>query len=146
MSPAQREKAFKIILRRAVAVGLGVVGQQDIDRTNILRAALGAMVQALSGLEPRPEHALVDGTISLPLDWPQTTMAGGDGKSVSIGAASIVAKVVRDRLMAAYDRVYPAYGFASHKGYGTRRHMEALKAHGPCPLHRLSFRGVGRTG
>lgn len=146
LTEGEREKAFRCILTRAQAVGLGVVNALEIDRTNILRAALAAMVQALSGLEQVPDYVLVDGVIRLPLRVAQTAVPQGDSRCLPIGAASIVAKVVRDRLMIAYDQLYPQYGFASHKGYGTKKHYEALDRYGPCPLHRLTFRGVRREG
>ncbi len=137
-----RERAFWFILRRARAVSLGLVDQKEIDRTNILRASLKAMVQAVSALKPPPDYLLVDGNFPLPLSLPQQAVVHGDSRSLSIGAASIVAKVVRDRMMTAYDRQYPEYSFAAHKGYGTKEHLKALELCGPCPLHRLTFKGT----
>ncbi|MDY6850983.1 MAG: ribonuclease HII [Thermodesulfobacteriota bacterium] len=142
ISPAGREKAFRLIQDRARAVGLGLVGQREIDRINILQASLKAMAQAVSRLDPGPDYIIVDGPMTLPLSLPQKAVPHGDSLSLSIGAASIVAKVIRDRMMAAFDRRYPKYGFASHKGYATRAHLEALARHGPCPLHRMSFKRV----
>jgi len=139
---AGRKKAFRLILRQARAVGVGLVGAEEIDRINILQAALKAMFQAWLKLDPRPDFVLVDGSITPPLGSPCLAVPQGDSLCLSIGAASIVAKVVRDRLMTAYDRLFPDYGFAAHKGYATRTHLEALTRHGPCPLHRLTFKGV----
>ncbi|MBW1710117.1 MAG: ribonuclease HII [Deltaproteobacteria bacterium] len=145
MTENQRESAFWLILRQAKTVSYGLADQTEIDRFNILQATLKAMMQAVSGLDPSPDYLLIDGIVPLPLDMPQRALPHGDSLSLSIGAASIVAKVVRDRLMVGYDRLYPAYGFASHKGYATRRHLDALAKCGPCPLHRLTFARV-RTG
>ncbi len=142
MTPAQREQAFWLILKQASAVALGMVGQKEIDRINILRASVKAMAQAVSDLTPAPDFVLVDGTVELPVDPPQKTLIHGDYLSLSIGAASIVAKVIRDRLMKGYDRIYPKYGFASHKGYATKGHLEALTRHGPCFIHRFTFARV----
>ena len=119
-----------------------MVGQKEIDRINILRASVKAMAQAVSDLTPVPDFVLVDGTVKLPVDLLQKTLVHGDYLSQSIGAASIVAKVTRDRLMKGYDRIYPNYGFASHKGYATKGHLEALTRHGPCSLHRFTFARV----
>ena len=142
LTPIQRERAFWLILKKARAVALGIVGQQEIDRINILQASVKAMTQAVLDLSPSPDFVLVDGTAKLPLDLNQKTIIHGDDLSQSIGAASIVAKVTRDRLMKAYDRMYPDYGFAAHKGYATKRHLDALTRHGPCPLHRFTFARV----
>jgi len=139
---AGRKKAFHLILRQARAIGVGLVGPEEIDRINILQAALKAMLQAVMKLDPRPDFVIVDGSIAPPFGSPCLAVPQGDALCLSIGAASIVAKVVRDRLMTAYDRLFPEYGFAAHKGYATRTHLEALACHGPCPLHRLSFKGV----
>jgi ribonuclease HII len=142
MTPAQRERAFWFILKKARAVALGIVGQKEIDRINILQASVKAMTQAVLDLTPSPDFVLVDGTVKLPVDLNQKTLIHGDDLSQSIGAASIVAKVARDRLMRGYDRMYPNYGFAAHKGYATKRHLDALTRHGPCPLHRFTFARV----
>ncbi len=142
LSPSKREKVFWTILRRAESVSLGLVSHEDIDRTNILKAALAAMAQAAMDLNPQPDYVLVDGPHPIPLNLPQRAVPHGDSLSLSIGAASIVAKVVRDRLMLAYDNHFPQYGFAAHKGYATKVHLEALTQHGPCPIHRLSFARV----
>jgi len=142
MTPAQRERAFWLILEKARAVALGIVGQEEIDRINILQASVKAMSQAVLDLTPSPDFVLVDGTVKLSIKLNQKTLIHGDGLSQSIGAASIVAKVARDRLMRGYDRMYPHYGFAAHKGYATRQHLDALASHGPCPLHRFTFARV----
>ena len=124
---------------RGVCFGLAQIDAGTIDTLNILRATHRAMNRALAGLRPQPEHVLVDGRRVESVRFPQTPMVKGDARSFSIAAASIVAKVTRDRLMFEYDRQYPVYGFAGHKGYGTARHLAALAEHGPCPIHRRSF-------
>jgi ribonuclease HII len=142
MGPDQRERAFRLIMFRARAVGLGLVSSEDIDRTNILKASLSAMKKAVEQLDPRPDFVLVDGNFKAPLKTPQKALVKGDSRSLSVGAASIVAKVIRDRLMTAYDLTYPGYDFAAHKGYGTKKHLTAISLLGPCPLHRKSFKGI----
>lgn len=142
LSAVQREHCCRDILSCAVAVGVGCVEPAEIDRINILQATFQAMIQAIENLPHLPDFLLIDGPYTLPLAIPQKGIPRGDGRSLSIGAASIVAKVHRDRLMCEYHALYPSYGFAQNKGYGTAKHMEALRRHGPCPLHRLSFRGV----
>ena len=146
MTPKGREQAFWLILKRARAIGLGLASQEEIDRMNILKASLEAMARAIRDLESRPDYILVDGNCNVPLDLPQRTLARGDSRCLSIGAASIVAKVIRDRMMTAYDSVYPGYGFASHKGYGTKEHLAALARQGPCRLHRMTFKRVRPGG
>ncbi len=140
LSHAQREALFEPILRTA-QVGIGIADEARIDRDNILAATLWAMAEAIAKLGDI-SLALIDGNRAPKLSCPVQTIVGGDAKSVSIAAASIIAKVTRDRIMAAHDLTYPQYGFARHKGYGTAIHAEALKAHGPCPLHRKSFAPV----
>jgi ribonuclease HII len=142
LDQAEREKAYWLILDRAEAVGLGLVFPEEIDRTDILTASLKAMAQAVAELDPGPDVVLVDGPHKILLNITQKAIVQGDRLVLSIAAASIVAKVFRDRLMAAYDRCFPAYGFAAHKGYATRTHLDALARHGPCRLHRRTFRGV----
>jgi ribonuclease HII len=110
-----------------------------IDEINILQATFRAMNQALLQLSPAPEHVLVDGNLRSSVHWQQTPIIDGDAKSYSIAAASVIAKVTRDRMMVALDKEWPMYGFASHKGYSTEQHLAALAAHGPCPVHRRSF-------
>jgi ribonuclease HII len=142
MSAKARAAAFDIILVRALAVGVGVVSRQFIDANNILKAALEAMQRAVLALDPGPEFLLVDGLQTTALRMPQLCLKKGDLKSLSISAASVIAKVYRDRIMCAHHKVYPQYGFAEHKGYGTTRHLAAIRAYGPCPIHRLTFKGV----
>jgi ribonuclease HII len=112
---------------------------EEVDRWNILQATHRAMNLALAQLRPAPEHVLVDGLPVKSIRWPQTALVKGDARSYSIAAASVLAKVTRDRLMLEFDRQWPAYGFAGHKGYGTPAHLAALATHGPCPIHRRSF-------
>jgi ribonuclease HII len=143
LSERQRDKAEARIRAEAVAIGLGIVDPEVIDRINILQATRQAMREAFLSLSPSPDCVLIDG---LPVpNFPcasQKAIVGGDGLCASIAAASIVAKVARDRMMQAYDVVYPEYGFAGHKGYGSAKHLEALNSHGPCPIHRRSFAPV----
>jgi len=129
---------------RALALSFAIssVGPEEIDRINILQATLRAMSEALSGLAVLPDLVLVDGISSFPCTRPQKTLVRGDQRSLNVAAASILAKVHRDREMVRWDELHPGYGFAQHKGYGTARHLEALRRLGPCPIHRRSFRGV----
>ena len=142
LSAATRERLFTEIMARAVAVGVGCSQAQEIDRINILQATLQAMEQAVRLLAPTPDYLLIDGISAVPINIPQKTLKQGDSRSVSIAAASIIAKVTRDRLMVEYDREFPGYGFAAHKGYGCESHMQAIARLGPCPIHRRTFRGV----
>ena len=143
LTAAKREELAAEIEARAVAHSVARVEHDEIDRINILQATLVAMSRAVKALQPQSEYVLIDGRQSLPtLDCPQQAIIKGDSLSVSIGAASIVAKVARDRWMREYDRQYPGYGFSSHVGYNTRRHQEALALLGPSAIHRLTFRGV----
>ena len=140
LKPAERERLFSVITCAATGVGVGRSAPEVIDGINIRQANLLAMQEAVDTLPCVPEHLLIDGIDTI--DWPgeQTTVVGGDAKSLSIAAASVIAKVTRDRIMVAYDEVYPEYGFAKHKGYGTAAHIDALKTFGMCPIHRRSFR------
>ena len=142
VSPARREALYEEILSVAVAWHASRVENQVIDRINILQATLKAMVDAVRNLSDTPEMILVDGTHTPFVDSHSRALKKGDGISQSIGAASILAKVLRDRAMAQYHEEYPLYGFARHKGYGTREHLDAIAKHGPCPIHRRSFAGV----
>jgi ribonuclease HII len=142
MTPRAREEAFSVIQRQALTTGVGVVSNEFIDKFNILKASLEAMRIATLNLDPQPEFILVDGIFPVNLDIPQRCIKKGDQLSKSISAASVVAKVYRDRLMGSYHRLYPAYGFDQHKGYGTGAHLKALRQYGPCPIHRLTFKGV----
>ena len=128
-----------MILREAVAVGIGMVGPAKIDEINILQATYEAMRQAISKLEVAPQLLLNDAVTIPGVEIPQVPIIKGDAKSASIAAASIVAKVTRDRLMVEYDKTLPGYGFASNKGYGSTEHIEALKKFGPTPIHRTTF-------
>jgi len=143
---ARREKLYGTLTANPQilwAVAEAVV--EEIDRLNILRATHLAMTRAIEGLPQAPHHVLVDGLPARGLPAEQTALVGGDGLSLSIAAASIVAKVTRDRLMVGLDAQYPQYGFARHKGYGVREHLEALRHHGPCPIHRRSFQPVAQA-
>lgn len=142
MTEEARERALSLIQEKAVAVGVGVVSHRTIDRLNILRASLEAMKRAVLALDPRPGICLVDGIHAIPMSISQRCIKKGDRLSQSVSAASIVAKVYRDRLMCAYHDQFPQYGFSEHKGYGTQRHLAALREHGACPIHRLTFKGV----
>ncbi len=142
LSAARRENLYDVIYRNALSVGIGIVDAAEIDRINILQASLAAMTVAVQNLAPRPDHLLIDGTFPVSLDLPQEPIPQGDARSVSIAAASIVAKVTRDRLMDIYDVYYPRFGFTRHKGYPTRDHKAAIQAFGCSPIHRRTFRGV----
>lgn len=143
LSERQRERAESRIRAEAVAVGIGSIEPEVIDRINILKATHEAMRLAYAQIIPLPDFVLIDGQPVRGFPCADTqALVQGDARSVSIAAASIVAKVARDRLMRAYDLVYPEYGFAGHKGYGSARHLAALAAHGPCPIHRRSFAPV----
>jgi len=139
---ARREALYELILDRAVGVGVGCVEVDVIDRINILQATKLAMRQALERLPEQPDHLLIDALSLREIALPQRPLIGGDAISSSIAAASIVAKVTRDRICDEFDRRYPAYGFARNKGYGTRRHVDALNTDGPCAWHRRSFAPV----
>jgi ribonuclease HII len=130
-------------MESALGVGLGICSHHDIDRMNILVATREAMKSAVRALYPAPDHLLIDGPISLEIDIAQTPIIKGDRYCVSIAAASVVAKVTRDRLMDRLHQEYPMYGFDKNRGYPTRFHRAALAAYGPCPVHRKTFSGVG---
>lgn len=142
LTPEKREFLFPLIKQSALAIGFGVLGPRNIDRLNILQASLKAMENAVSNLNPRPDLVLIDGNHPLNLPIVQECLIKGDRLSHSIGAASIVAKVVRDKLMESWHYHFPQYNFFSNKGYGTREHLAALKRYGPSRLHRLSFKGT----
>lgn len=139
LSEKKREELYDIIMEKAVAVGLGYTTPERIDEINILQATYEAMREAISKLSVSPDILLNDAVTIPGVDCKQVPIIKGDAKSISIGAASIIAKVTRDRLMVDYDTVYPEYGFASNKGYGASAHIEALKKYGPTPIHRKSF-------
>jgi ribonuclease HII len=146
LPPERREELFERIQARAVAVGVGIVDHGTIDRINILEATRRAMQQALAGLAIAPELVITDFVKLAGLACPQRNLVDGDARCASVAAASIVAKVVRDRLMLEADREFPEYGFARHKGYATPEHLAILDRLGPCALHRRSFSGVWRQG
>ncbi len=140
LTEARREEFFAVLTHLPdVQFAIAAVDAATIDHINILQATHRAMNEALAQLTPAPEHALVDGNPVKSLRFPQTAIVKGDARSYSIAAASVLAKVTRDRMAADWDRQWPAYGFAVHKGYGTPQHLEAIRRHGPCPIHRRSF-------
>lgn len=139
LTAKKREELYKVIMEKAVSVGIGMTGPQRIDEINILQATYEAMRQAIGNLKVVPQVLLNDAVTIPEVTIPQVPVIKGDAKSVSIAAASIVAKVTRDRMMVEYDEVMPGYGFASNKGYGSAAHIEALKKYGPSPIHRASF-------
>ena len=141
LSEKKREELYDVILKQAVAVGIGMASPERIDEINILQATYEAMRMAIEELAIKPDILLNDAVTIPEVDIPQVPIIKGDAKSVSIAAASIVAKVTRDRLMREYDSVYPGYDFASNKGYGTKAHIEGLKRLGPSAIHRRSFIG-----
>ncbi|MDO8426314.1 MAG: ribonuclease HII [Deltaproteobacteria bacterium] len=130
------------IYREALSVGIGIIWPVEIDEINIHQASLKAMEKAVGELTARPEFLLIDGCFPIKTELPQLPVISGDALSVSIAAASIIAKTTRDRIMDGYEALYPGYNFASNKGYGTKEHFAALSKIGPCPIHRRSFRGV----
>ncbi|MEJ2166355.1 MAG: ribonuclease HII [Desulfobacterales bacterium] len=142
LTAARRELLYERIYAQAVAVGIGIVDPLEIDRINILQASLLAMAMAVKNLVPRPGFLLIDGTFQIPSDLPQEAIPKGDALSISIAAASIIAKVTRDRLMQSYHHYYPQFDFPRHKGYPTESHRAAIQKYGCCPIHRRSFRGV----
>lgn len=146
LRPATREHLFEHLRSLpGVMIGVAVVDAAEIDRLNILRATHEAMRRACAALSTPPDHVLIDGLPVRPFPFAQTALVKGDGVSWSIAAASVIAKVTRDRMMLELDRIFPQYGFAKHKGYGTRLHLEQLNTHGPCPAHRKSFAPVAQT-
>ena len=139
LTAKKREELYDVILEGAVSVGIGMASPERIDEINILQATYEAMRQAISKLSVQPQLFLNDAVTIPEVQIPQVPIIKGDAKSVSIAAASIVAKVTRDRMMEEYDKVLPEYGFASNKGYGSAAHIEALKKYGPSPIHRKTF-------
>ena len=139
LTAAKRDELYDVIMEKAVSVGIGMASHERIDEINILQATYEAMRQAIGKLDPAPDLTLNDAVTIPGVDIKQVPIIKGDAKSISIGAASIVAKVTRDRMMVEYDRIYPGYGFASNKGYGSAEHIKALKEIGPSPIHRASF-------
>ncbi|OGC07382.1 ribonuclease HII [candidate division WOR-1 bacterium RIFOXYA2_FULL_36_21] len=139
LSEKERERLFYIIQKKAVDIGIGIVDQKTIDKVNILQATLMAMKIAIESLSPRPDIVLIDGKQKTRTIIPQKCIIRGDGKCNCISAASIIAKVTRDKIMADMDKLYPLYGFKEHKGYGTKKHINKILTLGPCEIHRQSF-------
>jgi len=144
LSPAKREELFPKIQTQAIAYGVVVVSPEVIDEINILQAALLAMQQAVEQLQPVPDLLLIDGNKKINSTLDQWAIVKGDSKSLSIAAASVLAKVTRDHIMQDYHHLYPQYEFARHKGYGTKLHRDLIAEHGPCPIHRRTFKGVSQ--
>lgn len=146
LSPRRRESLYlEITQNPAIRWAVVHISSEEIDRLNILRATHAGMRRAWEKLDPRPPHVLIDGLPVPDFPCPQTALVGGDGISLSIAAASVIAKVERDRAMLEYDRLYPEYDFAKHKGYPTAAHFAKLRKHGPCPIHRRSFAPVAQA-
>ena len=141
LTEKKREELYDVIMEKAVATGLGFASPERIDEINILQATYEAMREAIGKLSVKPDLLLNDAVTIPQVEIRQVPIIKGDAKSISIAAASIIAKVTRDRLMVEYDSIFPEYGFASNKGYGAAAHIEALKKYGPCPIHRRSFIG-----
>jgi len=140
ISEKKREKLYDQITEEAIDWSVGIVDQNEIDEINILNATKKALHMAISNLKVKPDRILVDALEHIDTcGVPYTSIIKGDAKVYSISAASIIAKVTRDRMMQEYDEIYPEYGFAGHKGYGTAKHIQAIKEYGPCPIHRKSF-------
>lgn len=145
LTEMERERLYDEIRQRAVGIGVGQASEREIDAMNILEATRLAMSRAIQALPAMPDYLLLDAIELSAVSLPQRAIIKGDTLSVSIAAASIVAKVTRDRLMGDYHRQYPQYNFQAHKGYGTAEHLRMLAAHGPCAIHRRSFRPVGEA-
>ena len=141
LSQKKREALYECIIQKALAWNVGIVDVETIEKINILEATRIAFGQAVAGLRVKPDFLYADQITNLPVDIPWQGIVKGDAKVYSIAAASILAKVTRDRIMREYDALYPAYGFAKHKGYGTLAHRQAIREYGPCPIHRMSFLG-----
>lgn len=139
ISEKKREKLYDDIMKGAIAVGIGISDVDVIEKVNILNATKIAMKKAIESLSIRPDYVLIDGNQKIDIDILQETVVSGDAKSESIASASIIAKVTRDRMLRKFDEMYPEYGFAKHKGYGTKAHIEAIKKYGLTPIHRKSF-------
>ncbi len=142
LSEKKRQHLFPKIMAQALAVGVGMCDHREIDATNILAASLSSMKRAVINLDTIPDYLLVDGRFNLDVEIPQQAVVRGDSLSISIAAASIIAKVTRDRIMATLHQIYPQYLFIRHKGYPTVAHKQAIRDYGPCPVHRKTFKGV----
>lgn len=141
LSEKKRDEFYKVIWEKAIAIGIGIVDEKVIDEVNIYEATKIAMKKAICDTNIKPDHVLID-AMPLDIDVPTTSIIKGDAKSISIAAASVIAKVTRDRMMYELDKIYPMYGLASNKGYGTKKHIEAIKKYGITKYHRLSFKPV----
>ncbi len=139
LTDKKRRELFPLIKEQAIAYGIGLASEQEIDEVNILQATYLAMERALAQLSVKPDLALIDGNRAKDFGLPVKTVVKGDSLSANIAAASVLAKVTRDDLLLELDKTYPEYGFAIHKGYGTKAHYEALRTHGSCPIHRMTF-------
>lgn len=140
VSEAKREKLYDLIINEAISYGIGIIYQDEIDEINILQATKKGLTEAIKQMEVKPNIIMVDALSGIDtLGIPYKSIIKGDAKCYSVAAASIVAKVTRDRIMREWDKIYPEYGFASHKGYGTAKHIATIKEFGPCPIHRRSF-------
>ena len=140
LTERRRERIYEELTARAdIRIAFAIVEPEEIDRINILQATHRAMNEALAQLQPQPQHVLVDGRPVKTMTLPQTALVKGDSRSYSIAAASVLAKVTRDRMMLEFDKKHPGYGFAIHKGYGVPQHLAAIEKLGPCPIHRMSF-------
>ena len=144
LSEKKREKLYDIIMNDAISIGIGIVDEKEIDRINIYEATKVAMKMALDNLKIKPEYVLID-AMKLDIDIPSISIIKGDAKSESIAAASIIAKVTRDRMIDEIDKEYPMYDLKNNKGYGTKKHIEALKKYGPCKYHRFSYSPVSEN-
>lgn len=142
LSQKRRDELFDRIINDSLTFGIGIVDNLQIDKINILQAALKAMEIAVDNLNQTPDFIFIDGNQKISLELPQRSITKGDSKCASIAAASIMAKVTRDRIMAEYDSKFPNYNFLKHKGYPTKNHYEMIKKFGPCPIHRKTFKGV----
>lgn len=142
LTEKKREQLFDVIKEKALCYKIVSVDEKEIDEINILNAALKCFTMAVDGLAIKPDVALIDGNRCGEMHVPYETIVKGDAKSMSVAAASILAKVARDRYIMELDSVYPEYNFKKHKGYGTKEHLEAIRKYGPCPIHRMSFKGV----
>ena len=144
LSEKKREKLYDIIMNDAISIGIGIVDEKEIDKINIYEATKVAMKMALDNLKIKPEYVLID-AMKLDIDIPSISIIKGDAKSESIAAASIIAKVTRDRMIDEIDKEYPMYDLKNNKGYGTKKHIEALKKYGPCKYHRFSYSPVSEN-
>ena len=142
LSEKKRAEFFSVIKKNAIAVSIGISSHEQIDAINILQASLLSMKRAVESLSTMPDYLLIDGKFTIDTDIDQTALIKGDSRSISIAAASIIAKVTRDKIMKDLHEIYPQYNFIQHKGYPTKAHKEAILKHGPCPVHRTTFKGV----